>query len=91
MTDTRLLIGSLSSDLFRVASLKQRGANSAASRFLKEAIRWATPLQSQAPKEYIRKIAKQITLANTTDISLAQAEQYLMFGILLQNHALHID
>lgn len=89
MTDTKLLAGSLSNDLFRVASLKQRGADKAAPRFLQEAKRWAEPLVTQSDKEYIRKIAKKVTEADTANISLAEAEMYLMFGVLLQNHVLH--
>ena len=89
MTNTKLLSGSLSNDLFRVASLKQRGADQAAPRFLQEAKRWAGPLAEQSDREYIRKIARKVLAADITNISLADAEQYLMFGILLQNHALH--
>lgn len=90
MTSTKLLVGSLSNDLFRVASLKQRGANKAAPRFLQEAKKWAEPLATQSDREYIRKIAKRVVAAEVTNISLAEAELYLMFGILLQNHALHM-
>lgn len=84
-----MLTGSLSNDLFRVATFKQRGSDKAASRFLQEAKRWADPLATQSDKEYIRKIAKKVTEADTANISLAEAELYLMFGVLLQNHALH--
>lgn len=90
MISTKLLVGSLSNDLFRVASLKQRGANKAAPRFLQEAKKWAEPLATQSDREYIRKIAKRVVAAKVTNISLAEAELYLMFGILLQNHALHM-
>ncbi len=89
MTSTKLLTGSLSNDLFRVAVSKQRGADKAAPRFLQEAKRWAGPLAKQSDQEYIIKIARKVIAADVTDISLAEAEQYLMFGILLQNHALH--
>jgi len=89
MTDTTLLIGSLSNDLFRVVSLQQRGSETAAKRFLQEAKRWAEPLIHQADKEYIRNIAKDVHQGNSEDLSLATIEKYLMFGVLLQNYALH--
>lgn len=91
MTNTKLLVGSLSNDLFRVASLKQRGADKAAPRFLREAKRWADPLATQSDKKYIREIAKKVMDADITNISLAEAERYLMFGVLLQNYAIHIN
>lgn len=85
----KLLAGSLSNDLFRVASLKHRGANKAASRFLKEAKRWAKPLQQLNVADYILNIAQDISSSDEKDISMATAERYLMYGVLLQNYALH--
>lgn len=89
MTDTQLLVGSLSNDLFRVASLVQRGSTKAASRFLTEAKRWANELQSKDVDEYIAALAVDISRRDSTDLSLASAERYLMYGVLLQNYALH--
>ena len=90
MTDLQLLAGSLSNDLFRVASLRQRGSMKAALRFLKEAKRWSSPLQQQKTAEYIVKIAKDVSDKTPNDISLGEAEKYLMCGVLLQNYALHL-
>lgn len=89
MTDTQLLVGSLSNDLFRVASLAQRGSTKAASRFLIEAQRWSKELQNRDVSEYIAKLATDISSRKSTDISLSSAEKYLMYGVLLQNYALH--
>lgn len=91
MTDTQLLVGSLSNDLFRVASLTQRGSTKAALRFLQEAKRWSVPLQEQNVASYIVKIAKGISDQSGDSISMAQAEHYLMSGVLLQNYALHVS
>jgi hypothetical protein len=91
MTKTKLLTGSLSSDLFRVAALRQRGANKAASRFLVEAKRWAGPLITQFDKNYLIDIGHKILNADPANITLVDAENYLMYGVLLQNHALHSD
>lgn len=84
-----MLAGSLSNDLFRVASLVQRGSTQAASRFLKEAKRWSQPLQSGAVSPYIQNIAQDILNRDLSDISLESAEKYLMYGVLLQNFTLH--
>ncbi|MBI5358230.1 hypothetical protein HZB69_01200 [Candidatus Amesbacteria bacterium] len=91
MTRTKLLVGSLSNDLFRVATLRQRGANKAASRFLVEAKRWAEPLLTQLDKVYLKSIANKVLNSDPVNITLVDAEYYLMYGVLLQNHALHSD
>ncbi|PWU23250.1 hypothetical protein C5B42_03740 [Candidatus Cerribacteria bacterium 'Amazon FNV 2010 28 9'] len=89
MSETKLLVGSLSNDLFRVANLTQRGSSLAAMRFMIEAQKWAQQLQKENIASYIRDIAREITLCKTTEISLEMAERYLMYGILLQNYSLH--
>jgi hypothetical protein len=89
MTDTQMLVGSLSNDLFRVASLAQRGSNKAASRFLQEAQKWSVDLQNQNVPNYISRLAQDVSNRSTDDISTDSAEQYLMYGVLLQNYALH--
>ncbi|PIR62984.1 MAG: hypothetical protein COU65_00585 [Candidatus Pacebacteria bacterium CG10_big_fil_rev_8_21_14_0_10_42_12] len=89
MTDTQMLVGSLSNDMFRVASLAQRGSHKAASRFLAEAQRWSKDLQGDEVADYIARLAADISKREVTDISLASAERYLMYGVLLQNYALH--
>lgn len=85
-----MLAGSLSNDLFRVASLAQRGSNKAASRFLEEAQKWSSVLKKQELPPYILKIVQDVSGRNKDDISLNSAEKYLMYGILLQNYALHL-
>ncbi len=87
MTDVQMLVGSLSNDLFRIASLKQRGSHVAANRFLAEAKRWSVPLEAVARKQYIKDIANEVS--RTTEVELNQAETFLMYGTLLQNYALH--
>lgn len=87
---TLLLVGSLSNDLFRIANLTQRGNIKGASRFLSEAKRWAKPLKSASVKPYIQSIAADINNEPESEITLARAETYLMYGVLLQNYALHI-
>lgn len=89
MNDTHMLIGALSNDLFRVASLSHRGSTKAAERFLHEAKKWAAPLHKKNTPKYITRIAKDIVQRKNDDISIESAETYLMYGILLQNYALH--
>ena len=89
MNETKLLIGSLSNDLFRVAVLTQRGSIAGAEKFLMEAKRCAVQLKDRQTKKYINLIAQDIINRSDQDISLSSAETYLMFGILLQNYSLH--
>jgi hypothetical protein len=89
VTNTQLLVGSLSNDLFRVATLTERGSVAGAARFLLEAKRWAGPLSHQPVAAYIVKIAQEIHQQTSQEITLAQAERYLMYSILLQNYSLH--
>ncbi|MFC1710345.1 hypothetical protein ACFL0F_01620 [Patescibacteria group bacterium] len=89
MTQTRLLIGSLSNDLYRVANLVSRNSNKAANRFAKEAKRWSVPLQNEELDEYIINIAKDVSNNKSKNVSLELAEKYLMYAILLQNYSLH--
>lgn len=89
MTDVQLLAGSLSNDLFRVAALTQRGSTKAASRFLQEAKKWSKDLEMLPTKTYIKEIARDVSSETESEISEAQAEKYLMYGVLLQNYTLH--
>lgn len=89
MTDTLLLIGSLSNDLFRVASLTQRGSTKAASRFLLEAKRWSNSIQDHKVPLYIKSIAKNVFECKAEHIDMETAEKYLMYAVLLQNYSLH--
>lgn len=88
MNDTNLLIGSLSNDLLRLATFTHNGSPSA-RRFLTESVRWATPLTSANLPSHIKKIATEISILPPTLPTLAQAERYLMYSVLLQNYALH--
>lgn len=89
MNTTKLLVGSLSNDLFRIASLRQRGANAAAARFLTEAKKWASLLTRKKTSPYIKKIATKVLKTKETKISLTQAEHFLMYAVLLENYSLH--
>ena len=87
--ETIQLVGALSNDLFRVASLAQRGSNASAIRFMQEAQRWSDSLKNQDLPTYITQIVTDVSSREPTDISLESAERYLMYGIQLQNFALH--
>lgn len=89
MNDTIQLVGALSNDLFRVATLAQRGSNDSAIRFLQEAQRWSDSLKNQDLPPYITQIVADVSGREPTDISLESAERYLMYGVQLQNFALH--
>lgn len=86
---TRNLVGSLSNDLLRVATLTQRGSQQGAVRFFREAQRWSTPLKNQDVAPYIQAIAATVSSDDPQLIDMEKAEQYLMYSVLLQNYALH--
>ncbi|MFH1243973.1 MAG: hypothetical protein V1487_00140 [bacterium] len=89
MNDANLLIGALSNDLFRVATLVQRGSTEGATCFLIEAKRWTQTLQKMKMVEYIQQIVNDIDTVKLEPISLAMAEKLLMYGVLLQNYTLY--
>lgn len=90
MTNTKLLIGSLSNDLYRVATLSYRGS-SAAPRFFEESKRWTKELGNHEVRPYIRKILSDVNSPKYSLDSLKDhAETFLMYSILLQNYALHM-
>lgn len=90
MNDTKLLIGSLSNNLLRVANMIVRGSDKGAVRFFTEAQKWNTELKNHKLKPYIQKIIVDISNENSGNIlDMAKAEKYLMYSILLQNYSIH--
>ncbi len=89
MTETKLLIGSLSSDLYRIANFAGRGSYPAANRFFQEAKKWSAELAHTNTKAHIQKIIIDINTDTSGVDSLEKAEKFLMYSVLLQNYALH--
>ena len=90
MTKTKLLIGSLSNDLYRVSYLTQRGSLAAAKKFWQETNRWIKDLDHAKVKPYIRKIISDVKNQPQRKIFTTEsAEKYLMYSTLLQNYAIH--
>lgn len=90
MTDKKMLIGSLSNDLMRVASLTQRGSDQAAKKFFVEAQRWVSDLSNLELKGYIEKIILDLQQETFENNLMEKAEKFLMYSILLQNYSLHL-
>ena len=91
LKDAKLLIGSLSNDLYRIANFINRRSYKAAERFQKETRRWARQLKNCEVKGYIKKIINDIGSSKAVNIkSQKLAEKYLMYSILLQNYVLHL-
>ncbi len=88
--ETKLTIGSISNDLFRVATLSQRQSMVGAKRFLVEAKKWASSLDHKSVPSYISEIAIEVKKRDDNDLSLESAEEYLMYAVILQNYALHL-
>ena len=90
MNSTKLLIGSLSNDLYRAACLTQRGSLKAADQFLQQAQRWIKKLKNKKVKNYIKTILIDLDdQKGQKQLNMKQAEKYLMYSILLQNYTLH--
>jgi len=90
MTKTKLLIGSLSNDLYRVSYLTQRGSLAAAKKFWQQANRWSNDLDRARVKPYIRKIILEVKNQPIRRVfTVESAEKYMMYSTLLQNYALH--
>lgn len=90
MTDKKMLVGSLSNDLYRVASLIQRGSDKAAQRFFEESRKWSDELLKQDIKQYIKDIINDLQGDNFSELTLDNAEDILMYSILLQNYSLKL-
>lgn len=90
MTETKMLVGSLSNDLLRIANSTYFGSTATALRFLTEAKRWSQPLKDKKIAKYIQQIALNVSATTTKKISLPQAERFLMYSTLLQNYSLRL-
>ena len=86
--ETKLLIGSLSNDLYRTANLAFNKSNKAATRFFMESKKWAFQIKGTDVKSYIAKIVEDVKNRKDEDTSIESSETYLMYSILLQNYTL---
>jgi len=90
MTNKKMLIGSLSNDLCRVACLAHRGSKKATDRFWKESKRWVAELSHYELDNYINDIIHDLKSDKAMFISKRKAEKLLMYSVLLQNYSLHL-
>ena len=91
MTNKKILIGSLSNDLYRIANLTGRGSHRAADRFWQESKRWALELSKQKLKGYVENIVSDLNSDKELSVSQEKAEKLLMYSVLLQNYSLHLE
>lgn len=85
-----MLIGSLSNDLLRVATMIQRGSDKGALRFFTEAKSWNNQLKHKQLKPYIKKLIVDIdTESESGLLTMEKAEKFLLYSVLLQNYSLH--
>lgn len=89
MTKKRLLVGSLSNDLFRVANLTYRGSMEGSVRFAEESRKWAKQLVKLDLPKYLTNIVSDVANSDI-EVDTKTAEKYLMYGVLLQNYSLHL-
>jgi serine/threonine protein phosphatase PrpC len=92
MTETKQLIGALSNDLFRIASLSHRGSEKAALRFAQEASKRVADLQDRKVKQYIRDVIGKINDILSEENQLKEnCDNMLMYSVLLQNYCLQSE
>lgn len=91
VSDARLLIGSLSNDLYRSACSIQRNSPDVAIKFLQESQRWVNDLRNTEVEDYVKKIVADVEKADQKPLTMENAEKYLMYSVLLQNYALHMS
>ncbi|MDP1722013.1 MAG: hypothetical protein Q8L37_02280 [Candidatus Gottesmanbacteria bacterium] len=90
MTETKMLIGSLSNDLSRVANMMYRKSSSA-EIFFHEMFRWINALDTAPIKPYIQTILKDLkSHEHHPQFTDERAETYLMYSVILQNYTLRI-
>lgn len=90
MTETKMLIGSLSNDLSRVATMMYR-KSSGAEIFFHELFRWVNTIKIDSVKPYIQTILNDLkSHEHNPQYTQERAETYLMYSILLQNYSLHM-
>lgn len=91
MNETKMLIGSLSNDLFRVSTMIYR-KSPAAEVFFREIFRWIRSLDKASVKPYIQEILEDLESHEShPSYTQERAETYLTYSILLQNYALHME
>lgn len=90
MTQTKLLVGSLSNDLLRVANSTNKGSLQSANSFLQEAHRGASQLTNKNIKKYIKEIVVDVLSVTDKTLTIEKAEKLLMYSVLLQNYSLKI-
>lgn len=85
-----MLIGSLSNDLLRTATMIH-GKSPTAKVFFREIFRWVHALDKASVKPYIQTILKTLeSHEGNPQYTDDRAETYLMYSILLQNYSLHM-
>ncbi len=90
MTETKMLIGSLSNDLSRVANMMYKKSSSA-EIFFREMFPWINALNTASVKPYIQTILIDIkSHEHHPQYTQERAETYLMYSVILQNYTLHM-
>lgn len=85
MTNTDIILSSLSMDLYRVAINAHRGSNAVCRRFMLETNRWISELEHMDIKSPIREIISRTKELGTIPSNQDLAEHALVYSILLKN------
>jgi len=88
MTETKIIISSLSMDLKRVALGYYNGSEKTAQRFSEEALRRKEEVSNVEVKPYLRKFLNLLPDMLSQEDKQELAEDALMYSTLFQNYAL---
>ncbi len=88
MNNNQIALASLAMDLKRVALGYHRGSISTAQRFLKEALKRRSEIDTATMQPYVKKLLDKLDLLKTQHDTQQIAEDALMYSTLFQNAAI---
>ena len=88
MSKNQIALSSLAMDLKRVAVGYHRGSITMASRFLDEALKRKSDVDSTTVKPYVKKLLNKVELLKTEKDLEKLAEDALMYSALFKNASL---
>ena len=91
MTDTKMLIGSLSNDLYRVATSIKRGSYQTAKVFWQESKKRSNELAKHELKKDVLDIINYLNSTPNLETSTKESEKLLKYSAVLQNYSLDIE
>lgn len=87
--NNKVILESLSMDLFRVAVGYHRGSTKMAERFKEESLKRIFEVEQESMKPYMQKILRRLTVLFKENNTDQVAEDVLMYSTLIRNYCLN--